>query len=85
MKTLIGKTITIICKPDETIHNLKWKIQDKEGIPPDQQKLIYDGRQIGTSYDSTNDVFIENKRIRLLDYNIRHDSTLLLALRLSGC
>lgn len=71
VKTLAGKTITVDVEEGDTVEQLKQKINEKEGIPVDQQRLIFGGKQL------------ESERM-LTDYGVTAGATMHLVLRLRG-
>ena len=66
-----SREFLILCQSNDTIEMLKARVQDQEGIPPDQQRLIFSGKQLEDNHT-------------LLDYNIKKGSKVFMNLRLRG-
>ena len=71
VKTFAGKTLTVEVEPDESIESLKNKLQSKEGIPPNQQRILFGGKQL-------------DSKKSISDYKIENESTMHMVLRLRG-
>ena len=71
VKTFAGKTLTVEVEPDESVESLKNKLQSKEGIPPNQQRILFGGKQL-------------DSKKSISDYGIEDESTMNMVLRLRG-
>lgn len=71
VRNLNGKSLAIMVSPSDTVESLKAKVEEREGLPASEQRLLYGGKQL------------EPGRI-LADYGVQKESTLHLVLRLRG-